>query len=345
MGDLTGNVALDVLIGLSFVYLLFSLFCSALQEAIAGIFDMRAKNLEEGLRNLLDKDEAGSATAARPDPTDTAVAVAELTDLRAKLYRHPLIDGLYRKHRRLLGDRVGPSYIPARTFSIALLDLIAPKSKATDPIEGVRNQLVAARLPAGAKQQLLALVDEVGTDRDALRKAVEDWFNGAMARVSGWYKRKAQLILCVLALLVTIGFNVDTLVIADRLVRDDSLRVELVERGTTATQAPPTKESVDTRLKAIKESKELGLPLGHTKEAKGMGDLKGADVPEKLIGWLITFVMLSLGAPFWFDTLSKLARLRTSGAPEGPHDTAPTATPARVVVEVAPAAGGQPPAT
>ena len=38
------------------------------------------------------------------------------------------------------------------------------------------------------------------------------------------------------------------------------------------------------------------------------------------IGLSITAVAVTFGAPFWFDTLSKLARLRTSGAPPPASD-------------------------
>ena len=40
----------------------------------------------------------------------------------------------------------------------------------------------------------------------------------------------------------------------------------------------------------------------------------------KLIGLTLTAVAISFGAPFWFDTLSKLARLRNSGAPPPASD-------------------------
>ena len=36
-------------------------------------------------------------------------------------------------------------------------------------------------------------------------------------------------------------------------------------------------------------------------------------VPVKLLGWLLTAFAVSFGAPFWFDALSKLGSLRTSG--------------------------------
>ena len=36
---------------------------------------------------------------------------------------------------------------------------------------------------------------------------------------------------------------------------------------------------------------------------------------SKLVGLTLTAVAISFGAPFWFDTLSKLGRLRSGGAP------------------------------
>jgi hypothetical protein len=52
---------------------------------------------------------------------------------------------------------------------------------------------------------------------------------------------------------------------------------------------------------------------------------RGAAVPRSvgaflltLLGWLLTILAISLGAPFWFDTLSRLSRLRSSGKPETP---------------------------
>jgi hypothetical protein len=44
-----------------------------------------------------------------------------------------------------------------------------------------------------------------------------------------------------------------------------------------------------------------------------------------LVGWCITAIAASLGAPFWFDALNKVARLRASGPPPSAADTAGTA--------------------
>ena len=45
---------LDVVIGLSFLYLVFSLICSAINEMVAWAFDLRARTLRSGLQQLLD---------------------------------------------------------------------------------------------------------------------------------------------------------------------------------------------------------------------------------------------------------------------------------------------------
>jgi hypothetical protein len=39
---------------------------------------------------------------------------------------------------------------------------------------------------------------------------------------------------------------------------------------------------------------------------------------KKLLGFLITAIAISLGAPFWFDLLNKLVKIRTAGKKEGP---------------------------
>ena len=61
--------------------------------------------------------------------------------------------------------------------------------------------------------------------------------------------------------------------------------------------------------------KQLGLPLGWSKDTspKNWEDSFG-----KAGGLLLTAFAIMLGAPFWFDTLSKLAQRR--GAGKSPDD-------------------------
>ena len=94
-----GSYLLEIAIGIFFLYLLLSLFCSAINEWISRIFKLRANNLREGIKNLLD------------DPGFTAYA--------KKVYDHALIKGLSKRGKL-------PSYIPSRIFASAVMDIVSP---------------------------------------------------------------------------------------------------------------------------------------------------------------------------------------------------------------------------
>jgi hypothetical protein len=323
MPSLTGSVPLDIAIGLSFVYLLFSIFCSAVQEAIAGALELRAKTLEEALRNLLEddgaKDEKGApaavatvhagAVAVPPGPPAGSASAAQqprVGTLHEQVLAHGLIRPLYKSGRK-------PSYLNPKLFALALLDIVAP-GQSDDPIESVGNQIALADIPAGVKDALLGLTKGIAKDRDQLRGLVEDWFNGSMERVSGWYKRKAQLVICALSLVATIGLNVNTIGIAETLSKDNAVRAAVVadaEKSTIKEGAKPKEAAT-----AISEVNQLGVPIGWNKSGNEPAQASFESVGEvahTLGGWLLTFVALSLGAPFWFGLLGKLTSLRTSG--------------------------------
>jgi hypothetical protein len=322
--DLTGLPALDVAIGLSLLYLLLSLFLSAVQEVIAGVLQWRAKTLEEGIRNML----AGTVDNAPGDGVNAKRA----------LYEHPLIAALYRKTSRgLLGKKNQPrlpSYIAPRTFALALVDTLAPDAAKPegdtpkprfDVLKETRRAIECdARLSAGRKRALVAILDHARDDVDEFRHGIERWFDDSMARVSGWYRRKAQIVLCILAALTAVGLNVDSILVARTLWRQPEVRAVVVSTATKAggvgdTGKLPGDTPADKAANGLDSVQKLNLPIGWSTNPE---DPRHVSLRNhglaKLAGWLVTFIALSLGAPFWFDALSRLARLRASGKPEAP---------------------------
>jgi hypothetical protein len=65
----------------------------------------------------------------------------------------------------------------------------------------------------------------------AARRTVEQWFDDAMDRASGWYKRSAQLWLGVVGLVLACLLNVDTISVATALWRDPTLRQSALEQA------------------------------------------------------------------------------------------------------------------
>lgn len=301
-----GSTILEIGIGLTFVYLLLSLVCSALNEWIAQLVAMRANTLEAGLRNLLH------------DPTGEK--------LTRELYEHPLIKPLARQgwFDRLMGRVSRPAYIPARTFALALLDIITSAEGGASPegpmtFEDLREAIV--RLPESeVRKALLVLVDEAAGNVQKARENVEQWFNDAMDRVSGWYKRRVQLILLLLAMGICAFLNIDTLMIADSLSRDVTLRAAVVAAAQEMVQQPPPSgaKSPMTWIERLQtEFQRLHLPIGWSSapnDPRGLPQSAGAWA-MKIVGLMITAIAVSLGAPFWFDVLNKLTNLRLEGRP------------------------------
>jgi hypothetical protein len=157
----------------------------------------------------------------------------------------------------------------------------------------------------------------------AFRHNVEQWYDDQMERVSGWYRRRIQKVLWMLALVLAFTLNADALQMGKRLWIEPSVRAAFVNEARTTTSGGASKTNPANELAS------LPVPLGwHLASARH--DPQGFPFYEKwsmswallskLIGLLLTVVAISFGAPFWFDTLSKLARLRNSGVPPPASD-------------------------
>lgn len=375
-----GSATLDLAVGMIFIFLMLSLVVSAVREAIEARLKARAKHLAHGLLELL-----GDAR------------------LVEAVYRHPLVSALYNgeydpktvhyrglKFFSWIPAIVGsyfraptnmPSYIPSRTFALALVDLAragkldvappdaapgatavsAPALGAGNPnadahanamsIHELRAALARSRgtLPAG----VLAALAPVGDDVEQGLDAVQKWYDAAMDRVSGWFKRDTQHILFWLGVIIAMALHVDTIYLAKFLAANPNARQQLADsaakasadsgmtRAVDALRAPhkapqaapagalePTPAEIEAALReadvkvadAIHAVTDLNLPIGWTHMR--WNDFRVFDMRSVLtvFGWLITAFGVSFGAPFWFDLLNKMMVIRSTVKP---HEKSP----------------------
>lgn len=308
---LFNSVILEVAIGIFFIYLVTSLLCSGISELITGIFNLRARRLKQGIRNLL-KDESNQ-------------------DLINSFYDSKLIQGLftpsfmdiilYRK------ENSEPSYIPANIFARVLRDILTNEGEEltkdwNEVWTYLKNQQAANTLTAPQKE-LLGVLNTAGLDQnkvnrlsilkkqlddartalrtfseqpvapdmapsgkflldqvaqleksvqqvereisDAMERAqlyVEDYFNQAMERVSGWYKRNVQVILFGIAAVITLMLNIDSLYIIDMLMQAPTTRAALIEMAqehVAEANSTPTSEATTPATEAT-AAVESALP-------------------------------------------------------------------------------------
>jgi hypothetical protein len=319
--------ALDVAIGLIFVFFILAIICSGINEAFASAFRWRAQDLERGLWELLrDPDAPENATEAL-EKLKTHPLVTPMLNPRYKASAQPsppLKSGRPKTSRKT--DL--PAYIPSRTFTSALLGI---GQKAVMLTEGADlkhemrkiDQSIAAIPSAPVREAMIALLHNSQGDAVAFRRNVEQWYDDQMERVSGWYRKRIQRVLWILAFVVAFTLNADALQMAKRLWVEPSVRESLVSQAETATTQPAESTEPSQALET------LTVPLGwHFESARD--DPQGFPIyqdPEmiwallsKLIGLTLTAVAISFGAPFWFDTLSNFARLRSGGAPPPASD-------------------------
>ncbi len=353
---------LDIAMGLIFVYLVLSLFCSAMNELLEGWLKKRSKNLERGIRELLG-DQKG-------------------TGLAGAIYTHPLVSSLFKGTydpaliKKDVYRKINlPSYIPSRNFALALMDALLPATGAQ--ASGAAGAVAAGVQPASittlrdavanlattnpalmntaAQKALLTLLDSAGNDIVRARENIEAWFDSAMDRVAGWYKRRTQTILVVLGFAVAVVMNADTITIARQMSVDKSMRASLVAaaQAYAGRPAPPTPAAgADTKPAEckLKDGKPvdakacanlpascqldetspqcnldrlstLGLPLGWSSTSSAAGNVKPQECRDastwmlRILGWLLTAFAISLGAPFWFDLLNKISVVRSTVKP------------------------------
>ncbi len=323
-----GSAILDVAIGIVFIYIILSMMCSAMREGIEGWLRTRAAYLERGIRELLSDVNTGSLTK--------------------RLYEHPLIDplyfGAYPTHplaanpRWYSRGRNLPSYIPSRNFALALLDMAArgPSNTAqadAGPMlaDSVEVSLASIRsgiqtLPNATLQRVLSMaVNTAGNDLEKTIRNVEAWYDSAMDRVSGMYKRASQLVIFLLGLGLAIGFNINTIALADYLYGNPSVRQALVAQAESLAKnsvgSNEDFELIQTRLA------QTSLPIGWAQEDNHRAAQIAGSAPyvwhtfvAPALGWLLTAFAVTLGAPFWFDVLNKIMTFRSSIKPVAARD-------------------------
>ncbi|HET7445169.1 MAG TPA: hypothetical protein VFJ57_10970 [Solirubrobacterales bacterium] len=289
-----GSVPLEVAIALSFVFFLLSVIASACTEGISWALKWRATNLVKGIKGLVGETEGEN------------------------ILKHPLVKTDVTSNSK----RKEPSYVSTRNFTLALFQTVGDGTlAAARNITEARTAIdkISSDSPLGA--QLKALVDDGEADLAKFRNSVEKWFDDGMDRVSGWYKRRTQFVTCLLAVAIAVGLNVDAIRVGERIANDPTVRATIVKQAEQASAAE-VEEGGGTSEGSIAKTGEKAEGAIDQLEALQIpilwgGDNQGVDLTT-IAGWVITALAISLGAPFWFDALGKLARLRTTGTKPKP---------------------------
>ena len=167
------------------------------------------------------------------------------------------------KHYNRLGEATrNPAYLPPSAFVLALLDLVRPAQATQRAAEGTAAD-VAGTHPAESNllEVIKILEREAKGDAAKLSAALEAWFNGQMDRVTGSYKRWAKRLAIPIALVIAVGFNIDTVEIARSVYTDESVRSAVLGRRGERQRLPARDD---------REGRIDGLPGCNDRRSEGV---------------------------------------------------------------------------
>jgi len=298
-----GSSVLELAIGLTFCYGTVALIVATVQEALAAAFRLRANTLLAGIKSMLN------------DPRFDALA--------QMVYAHPLVnphsDGKVADERALASR---PSYIEPGYFAIALIDSIlhVPGNFARlgADIDAVSDPQV--------RRALQGLYARAGGDLEQFQRLIAGWFDNAMQRLSGNYKRRQLLISFLISLLLAILFNIDSIALFRTLWQQPQLAAHI-------TAAPAALDA-----EALRQL--WALPIGWS----SFPPVLDTAFALQAAGWIVTASTTLFGAPFWFDLLQRAVQLRSTGTrpDDGVHVQVATSSagPAAIEVRATPALPG-----
>lgn len=264
-------------------FALVSVMASAAVELVSALFKKRSKDLRIAIEALT-KPRGDGAIDIQRTSTWATLSMAS-------------------RRKRGVGKRYDdrtPSYMSARAFGEAVAEEIRRLRQVGESVTDV-----VERLPPSVLQRRLAdLVAETGGDMVLLRAGVEHWFDDAMDRLQGGYKRWSQLFLVVFGLGFAAALNISAFRIVDSVWNDATLRAAYTSSIDKLATCPDGKDSCDPAEEiqsAIKSAQDLALPIGWR---DGWDRETGKLVT--LLGIIPTGLAAMAGAPFWFDLLKRV---------------------------------------
>lgn len=315
-----GLESLDIMIGLITIYLIFGMACTAIVEAVMSWTDVRSKNLYAAFKELFDGNEG--------------------TNFTQLFYSHPLVQSLSK------GKDGRPSYIPPAVVSQVVTEMLTNGSDINmTEIKAALNRLEEGSRIKGILNSLIKQTELAGDDVAVFRQQVETQFDNVANRASGWVKRHSYYITLIASTALVCSLNLDTINMINALAANPEARVKLVEiaqkqqiDATAEIKASiesgddnalniakvKTEQANEHLANATNQLESTGIQLGWKVFPLGFENFPfSGDLPEdhvtaeriirKLFGLIVSIFAISLGAPFWFDMLQKVMKVRTSG--------------------------------
>lgn len=331
---------LDLIAGLIFIYFLLAIINNSFFELFAALFKLRAYYLKDWLITTF-SNKTKTATLAQeimdhPLLSGLTKNGKATTYMNAKSFAPAFIEIIF------------TNFHPEGTV-FTLQNIRTAIAGTTILPLTLKNVFLFFIDKTNAAQVVAKATNTSINELEHFENQVSNWFDSIMERVGSKFKRNTLVFTTIFATIITLSLNIDSISMANYLYSNpearqkcaatayasisDSTTIKRVEKirannlmmkkeGANNASIDSTNKSIDNFLTEVKQQKELiastmgtlnaNLPIGWTKEEEK--SFRSSPI-KKLGGWLMTIMAICLGAPFWFDVLSKVANIRSSLKP------------------------------
>ena len=357
---------IDILIGISVVMLLVSMIVTVITQAISTLFNQRGKHLRKGISDLLSQIDPDL-----PSEIADQIATGVLTHPLVRSANGRLGNVVHREELTKLLLELGSGEGPQKLDGGAVARLQAALvrngvcqagnaqqigSQITETLRNLSAYALQLELShpelTNAARARIAMLQQANSQFLA---KINLWFDQTMDRVSERFTSQTRYVTFATGLVIALVLQLDTAALVSRLSTDAALRDSLVKQAIDLERNPPGGISNPTQP-AIVPGQQASAPVTsvmnlNATDRQAIRDLmlnNVVGIPEgfedwtrrwtadnwamKLMGIVLTALLLSLGAPFWYNALQNLIRLRSVIASKDDQQrderqlSAPTAT-------------------
>lgn len=291
---------IDVAVGYAFAMLVAATVVGAAVSVVQKMLKTRHEMLRRGLQVLI----AGLDPSLKEDADSLA---RELTGEARVKDGGTAAERLGREEFVLLLLRraSGPEGHPQLAQAIRTLAGKEPG----DLLQAIQERLVEEETKdPGAPAYLWRVRAISGAGAGAFAGRIFAWYDNTMDRVEDRIAFHSRKWSAAVGFVVCFALSLDSIDLLRRLSRDDIFRKNLVERAIEETKSGSTAEKQDAQVKL----KEVFQQADETRQ---LLKVKFPDGPASAIPWvlgvIISWAMVSLGAPFWLGLLNKAIGLRS----------------------------------
>lgn len=291
--------ALEVVIGLIFIYYVLGSVVSLITQWINEAFETRGNSLERHLKKIVGDRHVGEF-----------VQLPQLQALRPIRYKNALSFITASTEPKKLEK------VPAATLVDSYFDFVGLTASKEFELDELK-ELINAFPESEGKQAMLKWVGQGVTKIEDLRKRTTMYFGGVMDQAAATFKSNARSFVIMISIFLTLLLGTDSIQLAQTLWANAGLRALAVAKAEAAVQEEQvTEDNIDDLITQLGDLDivhfgwwQMELPLA----SAGLGGWTMFAL-LKVLGLGLTAAAISQGSSFWYDLLKKITTPASSAS-------------------------------